>query len=158
MKIFFPPKPIENEGYKIFLAGTIDMGNSFNWQQNVIAFFNEIKTSKEILIINPRRENWDSSWVQRIENKEFNEQVSWELDALENADLIMMYISEKSMSPISMLELGLFANSGKILVCCEANFWRKGNIDIVCKRKNILTFETLDTMLQFIKNNVLSNI
>jgi len=158
MKVIFPPNPIENEGFKIFLAGTIDMGNSLNWQQNVMDYLNGVNTSKEVVVLNPRRSNWDSSWIQKIENKEFNEQVNWELDALENADLIIMYFSGNSKSPISMLEFGLFANSDKMLVCCEENFWRKGNIDIVCKRKNIPTFETLDALLNYINQNILVKI
>jgi hypothetical protein len=32
---------------------------------------------------NPRRENWDSSLVQSIDDLKFKEQVVWELDNLE---------------------------------------------------------------------------
>ena len=147
MKVIYPTDTIEKQGIKIFLGGTIDMGNSIDWQQKIINDFQDSFAEKEIIIFNPRRENWDSSWVQTIQNEQFSGQVNWELDALEASDFIIMFFEKNSKSPVSMLELGLFADSKKMLVCCEEGFWRKGNIDIVCKRKAIPTFETLDDLV-----------
>ncbi|KFF04759.1 nucleoside 2-deoxyribosyltransferase domain-containing protein [Flavobacterium reichenbachii] len=151
MKVIYPTNPIDVQGIKIFLAGTIDMGNSTDWQQKIIDDFQDLYKEREIVILNPRRDNWDSSWIQSIENKQFNDQVNWELDALEKSDFIIMFFDKNSKSPISLLELGLFADSGKMLVCCEEGFWRKGNIDIVCKRKGIPTFKTLDDLIKALK-------
>lgn len=152
MKVLYPVSEIEEKGIKIFLAGTIEMGNSEDWQQKVIDDFQHIYKEKEIIVLNPRRVNWDSSWIQSIDNKQFSDQVNWELDALEKSDFIIMFFDKNSKSPISMLELGLFADSKKMLVCCEEGFWRKGNIDIVCKRKGIPTFENLEQLTTALKN------
>jgi len=152
MKVLYPVSEIEEKGIKIFLAGTIEMGNSEDWQQKVIDDFQHIYKEKEIIVLNPRRVNWDSSWIQSIENKQFSDQVNWELDALEKSDFIIMFFDKNSKSPISMLELGLFADSKKMLVCCEEGFWRKGNIDIVCKRKGIPTFENMEQLTTALKN------
>ncbi|MBE8727392.1 nucleoside 2-deoxyribosyltransferase domain-containing protein [Flavobacterium hungaricum] len=152
MKVLYPVSEIEEKGIKIFLAGTIEMGNSEDWQQKVIDDFQHFYKEKEIVVLNPRRTNWDSSSVQSIENKQFSDQVNWELDALEKSDFIIMFFDKNSKSPISMLELGLFADSKKMLVCCEEGFWRKGNIDIVCKRKGIPTFENLEQLTTALKN------
>ncbi len=65
-----------------------------------------------------------------------------------------MFLEKNSKSPISLLELGLFADSGKLLVCCEEGFWRKGNVDIVCQRKGIKTFDDFDALLSFLINQV----
>ncbi|MEO8534648.1 MAG: nucleoside 2-deoxyribosyltransferase domain-containing protein [Flavobacterium sp.] len=151
MKVIYPINEIEMQGIKIFLAGTIDMGNSIDWQQKITDDFQDYYKEREIVILNPRRKNWDSSWIQTIENKQFSDQVNWELDALEKSDFIIMFFDKNSKSPVSMLELGLFADSKKILVCCEEGFWRKGNIDIVCKRKSIPTFETLEELITALK-------
>lgn len=151
MKVIYPINKIEKTGFKIFLAGTIDMGISIDWQQKIIDCLQNMETKTDLVFLNPRRKNWDSSWIQTIENEQFNGQVTWELDALEQSDLIVMFLEAHSKSPISMLELGLFAESGKIVVCCEEGFWRKGNIDIVCKRKNIPTFKTFDTLIDYLK-------
>ncbi|TDW46042.1 nucleoside 2-deoxyribosyltransferase-like protein [Flavobacterium sp. 270] len=154
MKVIYPINEIETQGIKIFLAGTIDMGNSTDWQQKIIDVFQDFNSEKEIIILNPRRKSWDSSWIQSIENKQFSDQVNWELDALELSDFIIMFFDKNSQSPISMLEFGLFADSKKMLVCCEEGFWRKGNIDIVCKRKGIPTFETLEDLITVLKNKI----
>jgi hypothetical protein len=147
---FHAPDPIHLHRTNIFLAGTIDMGNSHDWQQDFIDRIEPSCESKDVAIFNPRRKKRNSDWSQTIDNEPFNEQVNWELNALEQADYIVMFLEKNSKSPISLLELGLFADSGKLLVCCEEGFWRKGNVDIVCKRKGIKTFLGLEEILTYL--------
>lgn len=128
----------------IFLAGSIEMGVAENWQDYVCRLLKD--TDYDVL--NPRRDDWDSSWKQEIENDQFREQVNWELNGLETADHILMYFDPATKSPISLLELGLYANSNKIRVCCPYGFYRKGNVDIVCKRYNIKQFSGLKEMVE----------
>ena len=132
----------------IFLAGSIEMGIAENWQDKVIHLLQD----ENVLILNPRRLDWDSSWVQSIENSKFKEQVEWELDALDMADKIILYFDPKTKSPISLLELGLFADSGKMIVCCPDGFWRKGNVDIVCKRYKIRQIKNLNEIVEALKH------
>ena len=155
LSICYPPHPIETSDFSIFLAGTIDMGYSRNWQHEVIAYLNKQAINRKLIIFNPRRKDWDNSWVQDMDNPDFNQQVNWELDALETADLIILYLEKDSKSPISLLELGLFADTKKVVVCCEKGFWRKGNVDIVCQRKGITIFENIEDMLLFISTQKL---
>ena len=118
---------------KVFLAGSIEMGSAEPWQEQVVKRFNE-----NVVFYNPRRDDWDSSWTH--DSPEFNEQVNWELDFLENTDIILMYFDPNTKSPISLLELGLFARQGKLIVCCPDGFWRQGNVRIVCERFRIPFF------------------
>ena len=120
------------------------MGLAEDWQPRVAPYFQH---QSIYTLLNPRRDDWDSSWVQRIENPNFYQQVNWELNGLERADKIILYLSPETKSPISLLELGLFAASGKLLVCCPEGFWRKGNVDIVCERHFIPVYENLDELL-----------
>ena len=117
----------------IFLAGSIEMGKAENWQEEVTQIFSR----SDGYIFNPRRDDWDSSWEQSIKHPEFYEQVSWEMTALDSCQVIAMYFDPNTKSPISLLELGMFVESGKLVVCCPEGFWRKGNVDIVCERFNI---------------------
>ncbi len=126
---------------KIFLAGSIEMGAAENWQELIEDTF---RHKTELVIFNPRRDDWDSSWVQKESNGQFNYQVNWELDKLTEADIIFMYFAPDTKSPISLLELGLYADTKKMIVVCPDNFWRKGNVDIVCNRYDIPIYETLD--------------
>jgi hypothetical protein len=51
---------------------------------------------------------------------------------------------DHTKSPISLLELSLFATSGKLHIIYEYPFWRKGNVDIVCNKYNIPMYKDLD--------------
>lgn len=135
MKIFYPPNAYPNFPDKkyLFLAGSIEMGKAIDWQKEI----SEQLTDLDLVILNPRRPDWDSSWVQSIENEEFVKQVEWELNGLERADIIIVYFAANTYSPISLLELGLHARSKKLIVLCEEHFWRKGNIDVVCRKYGI---------------------
>jgi hypothetical protein len=123
------------------------MGKAEDWQQKVITAVSDF----EKVIYNPRRENWDSTWAQTIENPKFKEQVDWELEGLEESDLIIMNFTPETMSPISLMEFGLYARSGKMVVYCPEGFWRKGNVDVVCKRYNIPQVEKFEELITLIK-------
>jgi hypothetical protein len=144
-KIIKPPLPLQ-DGFSVFLAGSIDLGDSENWQ----AVLEEKLSGSDIIILNPRRDDWDSSWTQSKTNPKFREQVEWELAALEKANLIAMYFEPHTKSPVSLLELGLFARSGKMVVCCPEGFWRKGNVDIVCEIYGIPQVESLNDLTGYI--------
>jgi hypothetical protein len=146
-KVIKPPHSIMKNAHenfkKVFLAGTIEMGNSDDWQSKITDLLSEYP----ITILNPRRVDWDSSWSQEFENPQFYQQVTWELNALDRADVIILNLLPDSKSPISLLELGLYASSGKLLVCCPDGFWRKGNVDIVCERFNIPVYNNIGELL-----------
>lgn len=136
------------EQKSIFLAGSIEMGVAENWQEKVIQAFSD----KDVLLLNPRRDDFDASQEQTLDNEYFFNQVDWEHSALEYADVIMMYFDPNTKSPISLLELGLFAHSkglepSKLIVCCPEGFWRKGNVDYICKKYALASCETLDQLI-----------
>jgi hypothetical protein len=130
----------------IFLAGSIEMGAAEDWQKRV----EDELADYEVTIFNPRRDSWDSSWEQRMHNPVFSQQVNWEMDRLEEAELILMYFSPETKSPISLLELGLHAKDEKLIVVCPDGFWRKGNVEIVCHREGIPLFNELSGALDHI--------
>jgi hypothetical protein len=133
-----------DKSIKIFLAGSIEMGKAEDWQAVIPELF---KDRQDLVFFNPRRDDWDSSWEQKESNPRFSEQVNWEMDKLDECDLIFMYFSPETKSPISLLELGLHADSGKMIVCCPDEFWRKGNVDIVCSRYNVPVYNTLEAAI-----------
>jgi len=142
--VYYPPHPIELRDLShksVFLAGTIDMGNSIDWQKEIEPPLLKLGYN----IFNPRRSDWNVNWEQSIWCPEFVEQVDWELNALEQADYIIMRFEPNSISPISLLELGKFGH--KMLVCCPKGYWRKGNIDIFCIRYAIPVFNTMEEII-----------
>ncbi len=125
----------------VFLAGSIEMGAAVDWQKDLGEFFEKL----QFVVFNPRRDDWDSSWEQNFESPQFYQQVDWELKSLDQAHHIVMYFDPCTKSPISLLELGLYANSGKLTVICPVGFWRKGNVDMVCNKYNIPLFESIES-------------
>ena len=55
------------------------------------------------------------------------------------------------MSPISLLELGLFAREHKMIICCPDGFWRRGNVDIIAQRYYIKQVDNIDDLIKSIK-------
>jgi hypothetical protein len=141
-----PPAPIVvPQGMRaIFLAGSIEMGVAEDWQARVTA---GLADCDEVVILNPRRDDWDSSWRQSIDEPRFRAQVEWELDGLERADVIAMYFAPDTRAPITLLELGLHARSGRLVVCCPDAFWRRGNVDVVCARFGVVQVPDLDALI-----------
>jgi hypothetical protein len=141
------PMPIGDPILSVFLAGSIEMGSAENWQERFVALLAHHVRGRPFTILNPRRDDWDKTWEQSIDNPRFREQVQWELDAMDQAGVIVMYFDPNTKSPITLLELGLYASSGKLLVCCPNGYWRKGNVDIVCARLGVQTVETLGALV-----------
>jgi hypothetical protein len=139
------PQPLEfpAEMPSLFLAGSIEQGAAEDWQQRVV----EALAPFDAVIFNPRRAEWDATWPQEASFGPFREQVTWELDALSLADVILLVLCNGTKSPISLLELGLHAASGKLVVVCEPDFWRRGNVQIVCQRQEIPMFDSVTPAL-----------
>lgn len=129
----------------VFLAGSIEMGVAEKWQDKVVKAFE----GEDVTFLNPRRDDWDASWEQSIGNPQFSEQVNWELDNIEAANYIVFYFDPATMSPITLMELGIVsANPVSTIVCCPHGFWRKGNVDILCKRAGIPVVHSLDVLIE----------
>jgi hypothetical protein len=148
-----PSLLLSNQVCSVFLAGSIEMGNADEWQSRVI---NDIakRFPQDVVLYNPRRPDWDSSWEQNINNAQFFEQVTWEQDHIDAADIVFMYFDPSTQSPISLLELGMFASSGKMIVCCPNGFYRKGNVDVVCQKFNIPLFTDFEASLVALRNKI----
>lgn len=136
----------------IFLAGSIEMSMADKWQDDFSQSFQDI----DVVLFNPRRDNWDNNWEQSAQNPLFREQVEWELEAQEQATIIAMYFDPTTKSPITLLELGLFARSQKLIVCCPTGYWRKGNVDVVCERYNVHQVATFRDLVAEVKRKIVS--
>jgi len=134
----------------IFLGGSIEMDTAEKWQDRVVTALADM----DVIILNPRRVNWDNTIEQSIDDPKFCEQVYWELDSLWESDLIIFYFDPNTRAPITLMELGLMANESNIIVCCPDGFWRKGNVEIVCERYGIPLMNTFDDMINTIKEEL----
>ena len=153
-QVIKPPMTVGwNTKKSVFLAGTIDNGDSEDWQSLAENYLSDL----DVLILNPRRDQWDSTWEQSISNPKFKEQVEWELEGLERVDQILIYFAPHSKSPISLLELGLNASKNNVTIICPQGFWRRGNIEVLAHRVNSPLYETLDEGLAQLRKRLHNN-
>lgn len=146
---------IQQDEITVFLAGAIDNGAAVEWQKHVTE---QLSDCENLLLLNPRRDDWDSTWDCSIDNPQFVEQVNWELDGLEIANFILVFFPANSIAPISLLELGLITETkpyGSTIVVCEEGYHRKGNVDIVCERYNHHQCKTLAEAIDYIRRLIL---
>ena len=59
------------------------------------------------------------------------------MEGLEKADIIVFYFDPCTKAPVSMMELGLCFWLSKVIVCCTKGYWRKGNVEIVCRKYKV---------------------
>lgn len=153
MKLITSPEPLPAErlGVSVFLAGSIEQDKAVDWQKVAIQRFGSLPG----VIFNPRRVAWDSSWGE--DDPRFIEQVRWEFQAMKQADIIVMHFEPATLSPITLLELGRYSESGKLYVSCPPGFWRRGNVKFVCNDAGIHMHESLHEMLDVVFGVISSN-
>ena len=142
-----PPNDPTYREFSVFAAGSIEMGKAINWQTHL----SKLLSTLPITLLNPRRGHWDPNAKPSPDDSTFRTQVEWELNALEKASVIAFFFDKNTLSPVSMLELGLWAHSGKVVVCCPEGFWKGGNIKMVCERKGIPCVGTFEEYVQEIR-------
>lgn len=137
----------------IFLAGSIEMGKAELWQDKFIEKLKFLeKDLGDIVVLNPRRDNWDNSWEQSIDNPLFAEQVRWEQKALKLADIQFFYFDSNTKSLITLMELGQSVEmiNNVLYVTCPKGYCRKGNVDIVCHDNDVEVFEDINTSFDYL--------
>ena len=134
-KVITAVEDINMDGFKVFLAGAIDMGSAVDWQSLVI---DQLSCKDNLVLINPRRPNFTPDTL--------DEQIHWVLDALEEADTIFMWFPKAAAAPISFLETGLYLRSGKIIIGAEMGFYRRRNLEITSERYGVHLWDCLGGM------------
>ncbi|KAJ4408080.1 hypothetical protein N0V91_003428 [Didymella pomorum] len=146
-----PPDDPKYTGDKsVFLAGSIEMGKAVQWQKQMAATLQDLP----VTLCNPRRGAWDPNVTKSAKDAAFKQQVVWELTALEKATIIIFFFDANTVSPVTMMELGLWASSGKVIVCCDSRFWRAGNIHLVCERYKVPYVEKFEDLVTAVKERL----
>jgi hypothetical protein len=143
-------------GNSVFLAGSIEMGKAINWQTAA----GEALSEAGFDVFNPRRDDWDSSWVQSFSNDQFREQVLWEMRSLNRCSNVLFHFEPDTQSPITLLELGLMAglraargDKPLVVVHCPEGFWRKGNVDVAAWLFSMVEVDTIEDGIKFLQEN-----
>jgi hypothetical protein len=146
--VHYPPTRPTLAIPSVILYGSID--KAVNWQNDMASSLSDLP----IAILNPSREDWDSSWDEDISFPKFKEQVEWEMDYAQQADVIAFYYGPATDAPISLLELGMYAGTGKVVVCCHPDYKKKGNVQMVCHRYGIPLVYELDGLKELVRERL----
>ena len=139
-QVIYAPSREHPAGRKtIFLAGSTSQVEGEDWRQSLAASLH----SQDVTIYNPYRAEWDSSWREDLAFAPYREQVEWELEKQDQADIVVVYFHPDTQAPVSLLELGLCARQpGKAIVCCPKGYCKRGNVEIVCERYDVRLVES----------------
>lgn len=141
----------------VFLAGSIEMGTAEKWQDRIASILQDEK----VILLNPRRDDWDSSWKQTVDDPQFTEQVRWEQAGLIDSDTVFFYFDPSTKSPITLLEFGQVlerAGAGdvncKMVVCCPQGFWRRGNLEVLCIDNGLKLYNDLESAVECLRSYI----
>lgn len=134
-QVIYAPSNEAPRGVKsIFLAGTTSKVDNYDWRERLSTAISDMS----VTVYNPYRPDWDSSWREEIDFAPYREQVEWELEKQEKADIVVIYFHPATQAPISLLEFGLCARvPGKAIIVCPEGYWKRGNVQITCKKYGI---------------------
>lgn len=145
-----PPHGKDLSKYKkIFLAGSIEQDKAIRWQDKIIDYF----SCYDIIFLNPRREEWDASWDHSTEKDSmFFQQVKWELEGIDESDIVIFYFDSNTKSPVTMLELGyVLGKKKKTVIYCPKEFYRHGNVFITSQHNGVYVHDDYNDFISEIE-------
>ncbi|GAA3594258.1 nucleoside 2-deoxyribosyltransferase domain-containing protein [Flavivirga amylovorans] len=117
----------------IFLAGSIDLNLPSNWRKEVIDIIGAKAHFLDPTIINHNELN----------DSQMKNHIHWELDALHLADKVFLNFLPSSKSPISLIELGMYIKTSKLVVVCPNEFYQSRYIKTLCNKYKVSVFNSL---------------
>lgn len=144
-KVVQAPNPYRRDPTRtaIFLSGSIEKVTP-GWQTRVTNALSHLP----VTILNPLRTDWDSTWEEDISDPRFHEQVLWELEMMEAADIVAVYFAPDTQAAITLLEMGLSARSGRVVIACPKGYWKRGNVQVVCEKYKIELFDSVKELVE----------
>jgi hypothetical protein len=123
MKYIECPEFYDGKGKSLFLGGGIS--NCGDWQKEMV----ELLKDTNLVLINPRRESFDTS-KKNIEE----EQISWEFSHLDKSDAVLFWFPQETLCPITLYELGKMSKTNKnIFIGIDKKYARKNDVVIQTK-------------------------
>ncbi|KAF4447156.1 hypothetical protein F53441_9301 [Fusarium austroafricanum] len=129
--VMAPQRPnLDSKSTSIFLAGTTTNTGEPDWRETLISALSNCA----VTILNPARPDWDATWKEDFSDGRWEEQVLWELDMQDAADIIVFMFHRSTAAPISLMELGLAVKTKRVIVCAQDEYCKRGNVEAVCRK------------------------
>ena len=113
----------------LFLAGSIESNVETTWRDRVISEL--VSYDDSLVLFNPSNDKWTASSTEAFIRK----QIKWELEKQDESDIIFFYFDPKSVSPISLLELGMALKDydKSVIVVCNKEYSKYLNVEMTCR-------------------------
>lgn len=148
-----PPASTPRAGaHTVFLAGPTNLP----WRAAFLALLAPAlpPAGPPLAVYDPVQPRWDASWreddyyaADDAAASAFRAQTDWELARLAAAATVVVWLDARAAAPVSLLELGLVAASGRAVVGCQPGFWKRGNVQAVCARLGVPLEERLEGLV-----------
>lgn len=152
MKYIEAPEKYYTGDVSLFLAGGIT--NCPDWQQEM----RELLKDLDIVVFNPRRKDFPIG----DPDAEF-EQIKWEFEFLDRADLILFWFSRGSLNPIVLFEYGKWLMNTRssataykpIFVGIDPEYKRKQDVEIQTSLENMHIYSRIKYSLEDLANQII---
>ena len=157
------PASLPHGSVAVFLGGSTAMlastGSWYSWRGDIAAALDDLP----VVVLDPYRADWDSTWREAEDDDRFVDQVLWELEMQERADLLVVVFAPGTKAPVSLLEMGMRVGQvrgdetrrgSKLVVVCSDEFWKAGNVRIVCKRFGIPCLSNVEDLEATLRTRV----
>lgn len=125
-----PARPQQTHRLSIFLGGTASDTGEPDWRDTL----NKGLADQAVAIFDPKRDDWDSTWREDFSDTRWADQIQWELDMQDTADIIVVLFHGVTAAPISLAEMGMAARTGKLIACALDGYCKKGYVEAVCRK------------------------
>jgi hypothetical protein len=148
MRIIHSDEPIEFVHPSIMLCGPTPRNPDISsWRPTAINILKDLGFSGTVLV--PERKNWATKF-------EYNDQVEWEWEALENCSHIVFWVPRKLPEMpgfVTNIEFGGYVRSGRAYYGRPDNSEKKGYLDwLYTKVTNRQPFNNLTELLRHVTN------
>ena len=144
-----PLEYFKRDKISVFLAGTIDNGESIDWQASLS---NEIQEEfPKVNIYNPRRADWDKDATV----PDLIEQIRWEQKYLNQCSILFFNILANSVSPVTLLELGQALGRGKeVVIACSSDYFRYWNVRATALEHDRIVYTSYEQAVKLLKRKL----
>lgn len=148
--IYAPSSGQGSRRTSIFLAGITTATGEHDWRQTLAQSLSKLPVD----MYNPVRSDWDATWREDFSDTRWAEQVEWELEMQDAADLVVVFFHTATDAPIGLMELGLCVRSGKAIVCALDGYSKRGNVEAACRRYGGTLVATEDELAAAVANRI----
>ncbi|GAB5417556.1 MAG: hypothetical protein Crog4KO_08280 [Crocinitomicaceae bacterium] len=135
------PKKSSDKSF-VFLAGSMGKDEHGTWRERIMS-----DLSGKFLFLDPTCHNHAS-----LDADGMKKHIQWELDAMEMADTILLHFLPESESPISLVELGLYTFTDKLIVVCPKEFYKYNYLYVLCEKYNTPFLEDIEAAKPYLLN------